>query len=288
MEDTFIQTNGIRLHLVQSGSSGDPLVVLLHGFPEFWYGWRRQIEYLSRAGYWVVAPDQRGYNLSEKPHGVSAYGVNELVKDVIGILTALGREKCYLVGHDWGAAVAWETALQYPTMIEKLAILNVPHPDIMQRFLRSNLKQIRKSWYIFSFQLPWLAERILRKNDFDALKKALTHSSRPGTFSEADIQMYVETWAKPGALTAMLNWYRAAFRESIHLGLNPTRVNLRMVRVPTLILWGKNDIALSSEMAHASVELCDQGSLIMFEDASHWVQHDEAQAVSDNLLNFLR
>ena len=145
---TFIETNGIRLHVVLAGPEAGRLVILLHGFPEYWYGFRSQIPPLAEAGYRVVVPDQRGYNLSEKPKGVNAYRVSTLAADIVSLMDALGREKAYLVGHDWGAVVAWEIAIHFPQRLEKLAILNVPHPDVMQKFLLSNMHQVRKSWYV--------------------------------------------------------------------------------------------------------------------------------------------
>jgi pimeloyl-ACP methyl ester carboxylesterase len=286
LEHTDIFTNGIRLHTVQAGRHDGPLVVLLHGFPEFWYGWRNQIDPLARAGYRVVAPDQRGYNLSDKPKGVASYRLVNMVEDIIGLLDALGREQGFLVGHDWGAAVAWEIAIRYPERIQKLAILNVPHPDVMNRFLLSNPAQVRKSWYIFFFQLPFIPEAILRANDWEAAVRMLRLSSQPGSFSEEDIEQYRRAWWRRDAMTSMINWYRAVFRSAVRGSWNPAQVPARRVKVPTLVLWGVNDIALSYQMAQPSVDLCDQGRLVPFEHATHWVQHDEAAGVNRELLAF--
>jgi pimeloyl-ACP methyl ester carboxylesterase len=292
LESTTMQTNGIRLHVCQAGPENGPLVILLHGFPEFWYGWRAQIEPLAQAGYRVLVPDQRGYNLSDKPAGVAAYRISELAKDVTGLVEAIGREKAFLVGHDWGAAVAWQTAIQYPDRIEKLAILNVPHPQVMQRFLLRSPRQILKSWYIFFFQLPWLPEAVLRAGDYQGAARALLRSAQAGTFSPQDIAAYKEAWRQPGALTGMIHWYRAIFRSSLGVMLRPKKRSAqgpavsRRVKPPTLILWGKNDIALSHTMAQPSLELCENGRLVFFENATHWVQHDEAQAVTQQLLEF--
>ncbi len=166
-EATFIHTNGVRLHVVQHGPVDGPLVILLHGFPEFWYGWRKQIPALAAAGYRVWAPDQRGYNLSDKPTGIDAYTLDQLVADVIGLIDAAGCDKVYLVGHDWGAAVAWWMALKYPQRVIKLVVSNVPHPIVMNRTVRRNFDQLRKSWYIFFFQIPWLPERLIRAGQLD-------------------------------------------------------------------------------------------------------------------------
>jgi len=166
LEHTYINTNGIRLHVVQAGPKSGVPVVLLHGFPEHWYGWRKQIPALVEAGCRVIVPDQRGYNLSDKPQGVENYGVYTLVDDVIGLIKALDYDKVNLVGHDWGAVVAWTLAVTHPECLHKLTILNVPHPAVMRRFLRRDLDQMRRSWYAGFFQIPWLPEKILSANGF--------------------------------------------------------------------------------------------------------------------------
>ncbi len=255
-----IETNGIRLQVATAGAPKDPTVILLHGFPEFWYGWRKQILPLANAGFHVIAPDQRGYNLSEKPEGIVAYHIDELAKDVIGLMDSIGKEKINLVGHDWGAAVAWHVAREYPEKLDKLAILNVPHPDVMVQTLRRSLPQPLRSWYILFFQLPGVPERVMSWNGYQAMRRILITSSRPDTGISVDLDRYVTAWSQPGAQTAMLNWYRAAFRWGQHKTVSPARI-----RVPTLMLWGMNDVALSSEMAQPSIDLCDQGQLLFFE-----------------------
>lgn len=292
LETTNIQTNGVRLHVRQAGPADGPLVILLHGFPEFWYGWRAQIAPLAQAGFRVLVPDQRGYNLSDKPAGVAAYHIDHLARDVAGLIEATGRESAMLAGHDWGAAVAWHTAIKNPQKIEKLAILNVPHPQVMQRFLLRSPQQFLKSWYIFFFQLPWLPEAVLRTGNYEGAARALLRSAQAGTFSHQDIAAYKEAWRQSGALTGMIHWYRALFRSSLGAMLRrrkhatTNRRASRRVRPPVLILWGKKDIALSHEMAQPSLELCEDGRLVFFENATHWVQHDEAQAVTQHLLEF--
>jgi pimeloyl-ACP methyl ester carboxylesterase len=275
-----LPTNGIRLHVAQAGPLDGPLVILLHGFPEFWYGWRRQIPPLARAGLRVWAPDQRGYNLSDKPKGIAAYRIDELANDVVGLIDAAGVEKCYLAGHDWGAAVAWWVALRYPERLEKLAILNVPHPAVMRYTLSNSLAQLRKSWYMFFFQIPLLPEAILRNNDWAYAVDMLLSSSNPGDFNHEDIEQYRRAWWREDAFTCMLNWYRAI------LQMPPDITGDLHIRVPTLMLWGAQDIALGREMAQPSIDLCDQGKLVFFENATHWVQHDEFKAVNEHLVEF--
>src|SRR5215471_15994165 len=245
LEEQFFQNEGVTLHAIVAGPEDGPVVLLLHGFPEFWYGWHRQIEPLAAAGFRVVVPDQRGYNLSSKPRGVAAYALPELVSDVIAIADQLGQQKIFLAGHDWGAAVAWSAALLHPERIAKLAILNVPHPSVMRRYVYTRLSQMLRSWYIFLFQLPLLPEALFSALRFRMARNALLSSSRPGTFSSDDIEQYLAAWSQPGALTAMINWYRAAV-----LYRNPFPD--RTVHVPTRILWGERDRFLLPEMAHES------------------------------------
>lgn len=285
MQSQFITTNGIKLHVLTDGPADGPSVVLLHGFPEFWFGWRKQIPTLAAAGFHVIVPDQRGYNLSDKPKGVAAYNVDILVHDVIGLLNHFGIQKAKLVGHDWGAVVAWALALQFPERLEKLVILNVPHPDVMTRFILGNLNQRKKSWYVFFFQLPF-AEWILRRDNFRNLERALV--GRRGSFTPEDILEYKEAWSQPGALTGMLNWYRAIVRKSLRGPWNPNRIQVRPVKASTLMLWGKHDVALSHKMAQPSIEACERGELVMFDKATHWVQHDAVDEVNEKLIAFLR
>jgi len=281
LEHSYIETNGIRLHVVQAGPQSGTPVVLLHGFPEFWYGWRLQIPALVEAGCRVIIPDQRGYNLSDKPEGVKTFSMDELVKDVIGLIDALGYEKVNLVGHDWGAAVAWVVANQHPERLHRLGILNVPHPEVMKRFLKRDLEQLRRSWYILFFQLPWLPEALIRAQDWRAMVRALRDSGKAHTFTDADIEKYKEAWSQPGALTAMLNWYRAAARYQM------PDMKDALIRVPTLMMWGMKDVALSHRLARPSMDYCEEGNLILFPEATHWVQLDEADSVNHYLADFL-
>jgi pimeloyl-ACP methyl ester carboxylesterase len=280
-QEKQITTNGLNLHVVMAGPKKGRPVVMLHGFPEFWYGWRAQIPALAKAGYRVIVPDQRGYNLSDKPKGASAYRVDMLVQDIAGLADALGYKQINLVGHDWGAVVAWAFALWHPERVRKLGILNVPHPAVMLRFLRRDPEQLRRSWYIFFFQLPWLPEYFLHQQGWRGVVRALRGSGRIHTFTNEDIAEYKKAWSQPGAMTAMLNWYRAAVRH------RPKLPDDLQVKVPTLMMWGMHDVALSHRMARPSLDYCADGKLIFFEDASHWVQHDEAALVSQYLLEFL-
>ena len=281
MENLSFKNGEVDLHAVAAGSKNRPVVVLLHGFPEFWYGWRKQIEPLAAAGFRVIVPDQRGYNLSSKPAGVAAYALTELVSDVIAIANQLGQEKIFLAGHDWGAAVAWSAALLYPQRIAKLTVLNVPHPSVMRKFLSTRPRQLLRSWYMFFFQLPWLPEALFSAFDFHFGRRSLLRSSRRGTFSAEDLAQYRAAWSQPGAPTAMINWYRALFRAR-------TKFPDKTVRVPTRILWGERDAFLLGEMAHESLRYCASGEIFTFANATHWLQHEESARVSQLLIEFFR
>ncbi len=272
---------GVRLHAVQAGPESGFPVILLHGFPEFWYGWRHQIDALSEAGYRVLALDQRGYNRSDKPQGIAAYRPALLVADLVAVMDGMGLRKAAVVGHDWGASVAWWAAYAHPDRLERMVIMNVPHPRVFADALRTSWRQLLRSWYIAAIQLPRLPELLLRLFGYALLKAALRRSSGRNTFTRQDLRAYQQAWAQPGALTGMLNWYRAVARYQ-------PRISTRgLVQVPTLMIWGARDIALGREMAPASIERCKRGKLVMVEQASHWVQHEAAGQVNKLMLDFL-
>lgn len=277
----FFQTNGITLHAVTAGPKNGPLVILLHGFPEFWYGWRHQIDVLANAGFRVLAPDQRGYNLSDKPQRLGAYRLDDLALDVVGLIAAEGREQACIVGHDWGGAVAWWLALKHPQRVARLAILNAPHPLVMRRHIFASKAQRRKSWYFFFFQIPFLPERRLRKDNWAVGVKALQATSRAGAFSEEDFARYREAWSQPGAARGMINWYRACLQKMPRMNFDPR------ITPPTLVIWGMQDRFLLRAMAQASAQLCKNGKAVLIEEATHWVQHEEPQRVNALLTEFL-
>jgi pimeloyl-ACP methyl ester carboxylesterase len=281
LEHSTVKTNGIQLHIVQAGPKSGIPVVLLHGFPEFWYGWRKQIPAFVAAGCRVIVPDQRGYNLSDKPKGIKSYCVNTLVEDIVGLVDALDYEKVNLVGHDWGALVGWTLGIQHPERLHRLGILNVPHPTVMKRFLQRDPEQMIRSLYALFFQLPWLPEMSMRVGNWSGASLGMRRSGKGNAFTDEDIKKYKEAWSQPGAITAMLNWYRAALRYQSQIK------NDMQVHVPTLMLWGVKDFALSYRMARPSLDYCTKGNLIFFPDASHWVQHEEADEVNRHLLSFI-
>src|SRR6266498_4144805 len=281
LEHSCFETNGIRLHVVQAGPKSGIPVVLLHGFPEDWQSWKHQIPALAEAGCRVIIPDQRGYNLSDKPKEIKDYRVDELVKDIVGLIDALDYEKVNLVGHDWGAGVAWMLAYKHPDRLQRLSIMNVPHPLVMRRFVQRDFEQMRRSWYIFFFQLPWLPEAGMRADNWRGMVRALRGSGKIHTFTNEDIERYKEAWSQPGAMTAMINWYRAVIRFQPVVPKDPR------IKVPTLMMWGMKDFALSHRMARPSMDYVDKGNLIFFPEATHWVQRDAAEEVNHYLIDFL-
>jgi epoxide hydrolase 4 len=282
VEHRYADLGDVRLHYVEAGEG--PLVVLLHGFPQFWYMWRFQIPALAEAGFRVVAPDLRGYNLSEKPRGVRSYRVELLARDVERLILACGEESAVIVGHDWGAAVAWVTAMMHPGRVKQLGILNVPHPE---RFARGLLRpaQLLRSSYMFFFQVPRLPENALAARDFASLRYALRNEPvRPRAFTYEDIELYVEALARPGALTAALNYYRALFRR------NPlkARTLLRRIEEPVMVIWGERDRYLGKELAEPDPSWVPNLRVERLPDASHFVAEDRPDEVNFLLLEFLR
>lgn len=282
IDHQYIKTNDITLHAAVAGVDGGKLVILLHGFPEFWYGWNHQIDFLANSGYHVIVPDQRGYNLSDKPKKVSDYNLDVLTADIVGLIEKFGQKGAIIIGHDWGGVVAWRLATQYETILEKLVIINMPHPLIMRKSLRKNRIQRRKSRYVFFYQLPWLPEWKLSKDNYRYLTRALTASSKKGTFNDEDLKHYLESWSQPQALTSMINWYRAALRSK----LRPAKSN--QISVPTLLIWGAQDIFLGRELAQPSIDFCVNGQLSFVDNATHWIHHEQPELVNDLILNFLQ
>ncbi len=275
---TVRTVNGIDVHTVAGGDG--PLVVLLHGFPECWYTWHGQLETLVDAGYRVVVPDQRGYNLSEKPQSVRAYRLPDLARDVVDLVATEGRTSAHVVGHDWGGVVAWHLALRRPEVVDSLAVVNAPHPTVYRQHLLTNPEQLRRSWYAGAFQLPWLPERLLRRSDFALLERAVRGTAAPGTYIDETMSYYRRAWERPGTLTAMLNWYRAVLRY-------PPTYPERRVRVPTLVCWGDADVALVPELAIDSYHSCSDARLEFLPGASHWVPHERPERTTALLCGHL-
>jgi pimeloyl-ACP methyl ester carboxylesterase len=278
LREGYADVGEVKLHYVEAGDG--PLIVLLHGFPEFWFGWRLQIAPLAAAGFRVLAPDMRGYNVSSRPKAVKAYETDRLVADIRGLIQERGVESALFVGHDWGGTVAWATAMNHPEVVDRLAILNAAHPRKLSQGLH-HPGQLRKSWYFFFFDLPKVPESVVHANNWHFFRHFLQDADPPYTPEEID--RYVEAWSKPGAATGMINYYRSSVRQS------PKRAEaqLRPVKAPTLVVWGQRDQYLGRELAepeHDDVPNLDRVERLS--DASHWVHHDEAECVTQLLIDF--
>ncbi len=275
MNDAYAELSEVRLHYVEQGEG--PLVILLHGFPEAWFGWRFQIPALATAGFRVVAPDLRGFNLSSKPAGVAAYELDHVAYDVKELIETLGEQSAFVAGHDWGGATAWELAMRHPEAVRRLAILSSPHPRRFRHALLRNRRQMARSWYFGLFQLPWLPEQLLARDGWAGLKQGFAKDARTGTFRPEDAARYVEAWEQPGARTAMLNYYRAGIRRR--------GAELTPIAAPTLVLWGDRDRYLLPELAEPDPkDVPDQR--VVHLDASHWIHHDEWAEVNHRLAEF--
>ncbi len=255
-------------------------MLFLHGFPEFWYSWRYQLAEFSQ-DYTCVALDLRGYNESDKPEGVDAYRMEELVEDVKGVIHNLGYDRCILVGHDWGGAIAWNVAYTYPAMLEALIVLNLPHPAQFAAGLRTP-QQLLRSWYIGFFQIPFLPELLIQAGDYWLIEQAFKGMAiRPEAFTEADIRQYKAAAAKPGALTAMINYYRALLSSNFMDHTWP------VLEVPTLMIWGEEDTALGKELTIGTEDYVRDFHLRYIPNCSHWVQQEQPEQVNSYMGEFL-
>lgn len=276
----FITTNGIKLHYVTQGEG--KLMLMLHGFPEFWYSWRHLIPEFAK-NYRVVALDLRGYNESDRPQALEAYSMSELLKDIKGVIEGLGYENCILVGHDWGGAIAWNFAYNYSQLVERLIVLNMPHPAKFSQALRSP-QQLLRSSYIFFFQLPFIPELFLKAKNYRAISSFFTGMAIDKTaFTQDDLEAYKHAVAKPGALTAMLNYYRQGFRSFF----SDRQHQWRQLEIPTLTIWGENDSALGKELTYGMQDYVKTLTLKYIPNCSHWVQQEKPQLVIQYIQEFL-
>lgn len=288
----YASVNGLRLHYAESGS-GEDLVILLHGFPEFWYSWRHQLAALG-GQYHVVAPDLRGYNLSDKPPRVEDYQLDVMVSDVIGLIDYFGAGKAAIVGHDWGAGLAWAIAQRHPERVSKLAVMQVP-PAAAWR-ANMSVRQLLRSWYMFFFQLPRVPEWLIGRNNFAALDRVFKDQvARAGSFTDEDIEKYKAALREPAALTAAVNYYRAnVFRlmrrkpGAKSAGAAPLERDGR-IRVPTLFIFGEQDSAILPQTVRGVANYINAPYReVRIPDCSHWVQNEAPEEVNTALLEFLR
>jgi pimeloyl-ACP methyl ester carboxylesterase len=273
-----LRVGEVRLHCAEAGPPDGPLVLLLHGFPEHWITWRRQIPALAAAGFHVVAPDLRGYGDSDRPEGIGNYRIELLASDIAGLIDALGAASADVVGHDWGGVVAWHLAMGHPAKVRKLCVLNIPHPERLKRGLWTP-RQLKKSWYAFFFQLPFLPEKALSANDFRKLRNVFRWQPlKP--YAPAEIDEIIDALKQPGALTAALDYYRAAARPPYPRGVR--------IDHPVLVIWGERDAALGRELAAPDARWVPNVRLERIAEATHWVQADAPERVNALLLAFLR
>jgi pimeloyl-ACP methyl ester carboxylesterase len=276
-----IVANNLRFHLAEAGDPRAPLLLLLHGFPEFWYSWRHQVPSLARRGFHVVAPDLRGYHLSDHPRAVADYDLDHLAADVLSIASFHGAEKIFLAGHDWGAAIAWHVAMQHPMRVAKLAILDSPPAHVLGRALATDVDQLRRSRYMFYFQLPGLAERRLRGDGL--IRWMRSWATRQEAFSDEDLERYAEAVEVAGGLRGPLNYYRAAFRRMPKLlrNLPPP------VAAPTLVLWGGADKILGLPLTERLGPCCSSSLRVeIIPGAGHFLQQEAPEEVNRLLGDF--
>lgn len=294
LKDQFADINGIRMHYVSAGKG--PLVIFLHGFPEFWYEWKYQLADFGK-DHLAVAPDMRGYNLSAKPGDVDQYQMKYLVEDVRALAEHLGHKKFVLVGHDWGGAVAWSFAIAHPEYLEKLVIVNAPHPGVFARELRDNPEQQKASAYMLMFRSD-KAEETLSANHYGLLTNiVLGPGLKSGIFTDDDKKAYIEAWSQPGALTGGLNYYRAARvgppapasaggddNGSGNFAVDPTKLT---VKVPTLVIWGEKDTALLTGNLEGLDQFVPDLAIKRIPDGSHWVIHERPDEVDGYIREFI-
>ncbi len=290
LKHEYAEVNGQRLHYVTAGKG--KLIIFVHGFPEFWYEWKNQLAEFGR-DYQAVAPDMRGYNLSSKPGEVEQYQVKYLVEDLRALAEKLGHKKFILVAHDWGGAVAWAFAMAHPDRLEKLVIINAPHPGVFQRELRENAAQQKASQYMLMFRSAQ-AEQILSANNYAALVQAvLGEGLKTGVFTKADKQAYIEAWSQPGALTGGLNYYRAA-RVGPPTGDDKQATNFAAglgsleVKVPTLVVWGEKDTALLTGNLKGLDKFVPNLTIKRIANGTHWVIHEQPALINEYIREFIK
>lgn len=281
----YATVNGVRFHYAETGS-GDELVLLLHGFPEFWYSWRHQLDALGKY-FHVVAPDMRGYNLSDKPSRVEDYRIDEIAGDVVGLIDHFGASQAAVVGHDWGATVAWAVAQRFPERVSKLAVMQVPPAAVWRANM--SLRQVLRSWYMFLFQLPRIPEWMISRKNMNAIEEMFTNSvMRKGSFGASEIENYKEALRQPGALTSAINYYRANFKRLASRGSSSAPSNER-TRVPTLFIFAERDFAILPETVRGVANYVDAPFReLRIKDSGHWVQNEAAEEVNAALIEFLK
>lgn len=284
MRHEFVEANGLRFHVAACGE-GERLALCLHGFPECWFSWRYQLPLLARLGYRAWAPDLRGYGQSSRPARLRDYAIEKLIEDVAGLIDASGARSTLLVGHDWGAVIAWYFAMRRVRPLERLVIMNVPHIGVFEKVIRT-WKQLRRSWYALFFQIPWLPELLLGARGSRAVGEIFRRTSaNPERFPDEVLAVYREAASQPGAATAMVNYYRALVRGG---GARRQReLGYPVIETPTLMVWGERDVALCKETTYGTDAFVRDLTLRYLPDVSHWVQQDDPDTVNALLAAWL-
>lgn len=277
LETGRVDVGDVSLFVVQAGPRDGAPVVLLHGFPEFWYAWHRQMAGLGAAGFRAIAPDQRGYAGSDKPREVAAYDVAELAGDVAGLIAALGHDSACVAAHDWGGGVAWELAIRHPERVRRLVVFDTPHPDAGRDFEST---EERVSWYRTAFQIPHLPEWLSRLAHWRLVTRMMERTSRPGAFPEEKLALYRSAWSHEGAYGTMVNWYRAAFRRPRYEG------PVRRVAVPTLVAVAAEDAFIPGDLTRRSAALLDDGRVVELGSGTHWVLQEEPERTAALVAEF--
>lgn len=279
ISDQTLLTNSIQIHYLEAGPSDGPLVVLLHGFPEFCWSWKKQIQPLADAGYHVIAPDLRGYGQTSKPHDLESYHWKHLVADIVELIKKLGNGQTgIVVGHDFGGVIAWLLGTFHPDVVRNIAVIDAPHPAI----LTDALEHSSEAWIIKFFNIPLIPEAIQRITDGFFYAARLRQTSRPGTFSKDELDDYRKEWRRKDAAMGMMNWFRASLPSLAELK------NIPKTCVPSLVIWGTDDRALPFEMAEPSLKYCENVKFEKIEHGTHWVHIEEADRINALLLEFFK
>lgn len=277
----FVEVDNVTIHLAHYGSDSGKLMLFLHGYPENWYAWKKQLLYFGSKGFKAVAIDQRGYNRSSKPKYIHDFRIDVLAIDIFKIIRHhFNRKTAIVIGHDWGANVAWWTALRFPQIVEKLIIINVPHPLVMKKTMNNNFRQMLSSWYIYFYQIPIIPELIMSFNHGLLLASMITSSANKNAFDRKTISYYRNSWSK-ATVTSMINWYRG-----MKLGSDKKLRSIK-VKPEVLVLWGLNDRFIRKENIKPSLNLCKNATCKVYPNNTHWVIHEAGDKVNKKIFTFI-
>lgn len=280
---SFIKLKDVKLHYVENGDRSKPLMLFVHGFPEFWFSWRHQMKHFAST-HWVVAIDMRGYGDSDKPGKRSDYKIEKLVQDVVDVVHGLNRDSCILVCHDWGGVVGWGVTAHFPKVVSKLIVMNCPHPATFGKKLTSSVGQFLKSWYIFLFQVPWIAEWVISVNDLGMFNRIFIDGNKKQNVTPDELEAFKYTFSGRGAFTPPINYYR----QNIPLFLaNDESAPFPLIQTPTLFIWGENDHALSRDFPELAKPFVPNLTIKYIPKGDHFIQQDKPAEVNAIMREFL-